>query len=165
MEGGSFRGTGYFGYARATEVLSTKGTDDVVWSVRIISSDDGMNDWMSIGIATKLPQFDVWIDRHDENAIIYDASDGYIRKGMMALHGGIMIATEGDEIHCRFQPKLKKFLITFVSSIRFTLLYLNFQKDQEYSMDIKEDLDYFPVIQGFSIPSAASLFKPDGLEL
>lgn len=168
MEGGSFRATGDCGYARATEVLNTKRTDEVVWSVRNISNDDDSS-YYSTGIATKLQTVKRWIENYDENAIIYDTSSGgkgTIRKGKMALHEDIMIATKGDEIHCRFQPKLKKFLITFVSSIRFTLLYLNFQKDQEYSMDIKEDLDYFPVIQGFSIlQSAASLFKPDGLEL
>ena len=125
MEGGRFRATGDLGYARATEVLNTNRTDEVVWSVKIFC-EDAMCD---IGIATKLKNAGGWIEDYDENAIIYDTSSGgkgTIRKGKMALHEDIMIATKGDEIHCRFQPKLKKFLITFVSSIRFTLLYLDF---------------------------------------
>ena len=122
MEGGRFRVTGNYGYARATEVLNTKRTDEVVWSVKIFCEDETCD----IGIATKLPQFDDWIDSHDENAIFYDTSYGSIQTGKEVLHEDIMIGTEGDEIHCRFQPKLKKFLISFVSSIRFTLLYLDF---------------------------------------
>ena len=39
-------------------------------------------------------------------------------------------------------------------------IYLEFKKDEEFTFDIQEDIDYFPVIQGLS-NSSATLFKPE----
>ena len=36
---------------------------------------------------------------------------------------------------------------------------LELQRDQEYAIDIEEDLDYFPVIQGDFANCSASLIK------
>jgi len=36
---------------------------------------------------------------------------------------------------------------------------LEFQKDKEVAVDIKENIDYFPVMQG-GIDASATLFKP-----
>lgn len=38
--------------------------------------------------------------------------------------------------------------------------YLEFKKDEEHLINIKDDVDYFPVIQGQERDAAASLFKP-----
>ena len=44
------------------------------------------------------------------------------------------------------------------------MLDLEFKKDVEYAVTIKEDVDYFPVIQGwhdrYSTGASATLFKP-----
>ena len=111
VKGGSFRTTSDCGYARATEVLNTKRTDEVVWSVRNISNDDDSS-YYSTGIATKLQTVKRWIENYDENAIIYD-NDGYLRLGEN-ITVNLIHATEGDEIHFRFQPKLKKISLTLV---------------------------------------------------
>ena len=71
-----------------------------------------------VGIATE------WIS-FDENAIIYYLQGGNIWKGNEVLKGTTTKAKSGEplEIHLKFQPKLKKFTISLVSSM-FLNLYL-----------------------------------------
>ena len=104
-----------YGYARATEVMNTKTFHDIRWSVKITSRES----WIDIGIATKLKQkYDVF-GEFDENAIIYESIFG--RTGIWRGNNMIYNISDhdpGDEIHFRFQPKSKTFLISMVSSNR-----------------------------------------------
>ena len=71
------------------------------------------------------------------------------------------------EIHFRFQPNLKKLLVSMVRSqwnsltaLKFLACFnLEFQKGEEYSYDIQENIDYFPFVQGHK-SSKVTLFKP-----
>ena len=109
MEGASFITTYNYGCARAKEIMNSESANDFRWSVRITSAA-----WIFIGIASKLQQ-DKWIEEIDENAIIYFPHDGEIYTGNELFQENIIIAKNGDEVHFRFQPKLKKFSISFVS--------------------------------------------------
>ena len=109
VEGGNFTATDEFGFARATKTMNSQSVNDFRWSVRITSAA-----WIFIGIASKLQQ-DKWIEEIDENAIIYFPHDGEIYTGNKLFQENIIIAKNGDEVHFRFQPKLKKFSISFVS--------------------------------------------------
>ena len=41
------------------------------------------------------------------------------------------------------------------------MFILEFQRDEEYAVDIKEDVDYSPTIQGYKdAETSATLFKP-----
>ena len=93
---------------------------------------------------------------------MYLPYNGQIFEGFDMIENDISEAIDGDEIHFRFQSKLKKFSISFVSSIILDCLerLSEFQKDEEHAVDIKEGVDYFPVIQGTS-GSSAILFKPE----
>jgi hypothetical protein len=140
VEGGSFRKTDYYGFARATETMNSKCSNNFRWSIRLA---DGIG--IYIGIASKL-RINSSISDFDENSIFYAPHVGKIRKGNTVIRRNIIKAKKGDEIHFRFQPKLKKFTISF--------------KDEVHDVDIKEDVDYFPVIQGTISGASATLFKP-----
>ena len=79
---------------------------------------------------------------------MYEPYGGDILQGSEVVNSDITVAENGDEVHFRFLPKLKKFSISLVSSIILDCFYLEFQKDEEHAVDIKEGMDYFPVIQG-----------------
>ena len=156
VEGGSFKTTKDNGFVRAMEIMNSKSSNEFRWSVKI--TDDA---WIAIGIASKLNQKnEVYVS--DENSIMIHPYAGSIWAGNRISHGGLTVTRSGAECHFKFQPKMKKLVITFVSSISSTF-YLDinkeFQKDKEYALDIKEDVDYFPVIQG-TVGGSATLFKP-----
>ena len=111
VEGESFQSTEQAGYARATEIMNSESVNDFRWSVRITNDEK-----IYVGIASKLQQGE-WIENDDENAIIYFPFDGEIYTGTNLFQTNIIEAVSGDAIHFRFQPKLKKFSISFVSSI------------------------------------------------
>ena len=141
------------------EIMNSKSSNEFRWSVRI--TDDP---WIAIGIATKLKQVKAPIfNTQDENSIIFYPCYGNIWAGKTLVHEAICMTNFGAEYHFKFQPKMKKLFILVVSTIILTFLYLNinkkFQKDKEYAVDIKEDIDYFPVIQG-AADASATLFKP-----
>ena len=91
---------------------------------------------------------------------MYLPYNGQIFEGFDMIENDISEAIDGDEIHFRFQSKLKKFSISFVSSIILDCFYLEFQKHEEFAFDIQEDINYFPFVQGNS-NSSATLFKPE----
>ena len=158
VDGESFNTTDEGGFVRALETMNSESANDFRWSVRLTAG------YTYIGVATKLPD-DEWIEHNDVNAIIYEPYGGKILEGKTMVKK-IISAKNGDEIHFRFQPKLKKFSISFVSSIILDCfiefrIYLEFQKDEEHAVDIKEGVDYFPVIQGHTPGSSATLFKPE----
>ena len=64
----------------------------------------------------------------------------------------LQISTKNEEV-VDFICKYNNFDLFFLD------INKKFQKDKEYALDIKEDIDYFPVIQG-GLGASASLFKP-----
>ena len=119
MEGGSFKTTANRGFARAMEIMNSKSSNDFCWSVRI--TDDQCT---AIGIATKLKQINEPIyNKQDENSIIFYPCHGNIWAGQTVLHEGISKTKSGAEYHFRFQPKTKKLLISFVSTIILTFSF------------------------------------------
>ena len=97
--------------------MNSKSSIDFRWSVRL--TDD--KNWITIGIASKLQETDHSIAYQDENAIMFYPFHGVIRNGQTQIIS-IIAAKEGEEIHFRFQPKSKKFTISFVSSIMEQLI-------------------------------------------
>ena len=122
MEGGNFTATDYCGLARATEAMNSQSVNDFRWSVRITGAEG-----ISIGIATKL-QHDEWLEDYDENAIIYMPFAGEIHTEKELFQENIIEAKNGDEVHFRFQPKLKKFSISFVSLKQILIFDKNFRR-------------------------------------
>ena len=112
VEGGVFKATEARGYARATEIMNSKSTHDYRWSIRIIGQES-----IYIGIASKLKRTQDWILYYDENSLTYAPLGGYVWKANTVIEHKFIKADSGDEVHFRFQPKLKKFSISFVSSI------------------------------------------------
>ena len=110
MEGASFITTYNYGCARAKEIMNSESANDFRWSVRITCEEN-----IYIGIATKFQQSYSWIEHNDGEAILYFPQSGKIYKGTNSIQGDIIAAKHEDEIHFRFQPKLKKFSISIVS--------------------------------------------------
>ena len=112
-----------YGYVRATTMMNSKSSNDFRWSVRLTQADTGR--WLGLGIASnELVQNELRkitidnINYYDQNAIVYYPFFGKIRKGEDLVQTyTTRNVTSGDEIHFRFQPKLKKFLIKFVSQL------------------------------------------------
>ena len=100
--------------------MNSKSSNDFRWSIRLTDNNDWIN--TCIGIASKLQETDHNIAYQDENAIVFYPFHGIIRKGQTAIQKNIIAAKEGDEINFRFQPKSKKFTISFVSSIMEQLI-------------------------------------------
>ena len=128
MEGGNFTtrhpdhyGNYKYAVARVKEIMNSKSSNESRWSVRINEKR-----WLATGIATKLQRIDEMIKSYDENAIIFFPFQGSIYKGWEIIQQNITRATKGDEIHFRFQPKLKKLSISFVCSIYVNSLYILF---------------------------------------
>ena len=93
--------------------MNSKSSKTFRWSVRLTG-----NSSVSTGIASKLERKDDWIDSYDENSIFFDPYNEKIYNGMgKYFPSNITNLKPGDEIHFRFQPKLKKFIISFVRSI------------------------------------------------
>ena len=117
MDGGRFRSAEDQGYVRATATMNSKSSNDIRWSVRL--TDGG---WICLGIASnELTQNEQYHKQHinlkDENAIGYFPYTGMIRRGRTAKKTMPTNVKYGDEIHFRFQPKMKKFFIAFVSQL------------------------------------------------
>ena len=92
--------------------MNSKSTHDYRWSIRIIGQES-----IYIGIASKLKRTQDWILYYDENSLTYAPLGGYVWKANTVIEHKFIKADSGDEVHFRFQPKLKKFSISFVSSI------------------------------------------------
>ena len=110
-----FNAHGDNGFARATRKMNSKSKQDFRWSLRLYAANA-----IGIGIASTLPSKNDNIRTFDKNAIIYYPYIGTVMKEMKRLESNIIVANAGDEIHLRFQPQLKKFIITFVCSSIFT---------------------------------------------
>ena len=113
MNGESFKTTEYYAFARVMDIMNTKSSQNFRWSMRL--TGDG---WIYIGIASKLERKNDCIENYDENSILFSPFDKIICKGLSKhFPSNIAIAKSGDEIHFRFQPKLKKFSISMVNLI------------------------------------------------
>ena len=110
---GNFKTAANFGSVRATEVMNCKSSNNFRWSVRLENSGT------YIGITSKLQARDAWVESYDQNSIIYLPLDKLIwYKGKSSFKCRILSkATSGDEIHFKFQPKLKNFSISLVRSV------------------------------------------------
>ena len=104
------------GFVRANETMNSESPHDFRWSVRLTAG------FTHIGIATETPKD----SKLKHYAITYEPYNGKIYEGFQMLKNDISEAINGDEIHFRFQSKLKKFSISFVSSIIFDCFYLEF---------------------------------------
>ena len=120
MDGENFTSTDEFGFSRATERMNSQSTNAFRWSIRITGDN-----YIYIGIASKLRQLE-WIEDVDENAILYFPYTGEIYTENELFQDDIIKAKNGDEVHFRFQPKIKKFSISFVSSMILDCFYREF---------------------------------------
>ena len=125
MEGGCFRSARHYGYVRATAKMNSKSSNDFRWSVRLTGN---ARKWMALGIASnELVQNELSeaIIDYDENAIVFYPFSGNIWRGTTHIQQVNTYLKSGDEIHFRFQPKIKKFLISFVSQLfrHFSFVY------------------------------------------
>ena len=95
--------------------MNCKSSNDFRWSVRLISGDAGIY----IGITSKLQAKDDWVESGDTNSIVYSPLAKHIYKGTSESFECKILpkANTGDEIHFKFQPKLKKFSISLVRSV------------------------------------------------
>ena len=100
-----------YGFTTAMERMNSKSRKEFRWSVRLIKGN-----WIGIGIATSSPPTNDNIRFHDQNAIICHPYSGLVMQEKTTIQSNIINADNGDEIHFRFQPKLKKFSISFVCS-------------------------------------------------
>ena len=110
IDGGTFKSSNEASYARAREVMNSKSPNEFRWSVRITGH---VFDFY-IGIASKLDPKSYFIGNYDEHAIIYAPHDGSIHKEKNQVSINASKAKSGEEIHFRFQPKLKKISLTLV---------------------------------------------------
>ena len=127
MDGGCFMPDQNYGYVRATTMMNSKSSNDFRWSVRLTQADTGNVKVRRLGLgiaSNELVQNELRkitidiINYYDQNAIVYYPFFGKIRKGEDLVQTyTTRNVTSGDEIHFRFQPKLKKFLIKFVSQL------------------------------------------------
>ena len=132
MEGGNFKPAGKYCYAQATEVMNSKSSNDFRWSVRFIVHQN-RPELACFGIASKCRFIhhagSRVADIYDENAIILgfhrtdrrfynritvEKTNGNTQKNLI---NKIISSANEDEIHFRFQSKLKKLSISLVRSI------------------------------------------------
>ena len=133
MDGGCFRPAQNYGYVRATTMMNSKSSNDFRWSVRLTSGGK----WIGLGIASnELVQNELsgesreiqspfWITDYDQNAISFHPFSGSVWRGTTHIQQVNPYLKSGDEIHFRFQPKMKKFFISFVSQLfrHFSFVY------------------------------------------
>ena len=116
VDGKTFKaGENSFSFARATEIMNSKSNNEFRWSVRTT----GRVFNFYIGIATHLERTNGFIGHYDKYAITYSPYDGRICKGGAILQNCFAKVKSGDEMHLRFQPKLKKFSVSVVLILLF----------------------------------------------
>ena len=103
-----------------------------------------------IGIGSKLQRKHNYIGGYDEYAIIYNPYNGTLSKGLNGRSNQLEVIKlkPGEDIHFRFQPKLKKFSISLVCLLlTFTysesLVILNFRKTKNILTISKKESTIF----------------------
>ena len=121
MDGGCFRPAQNYGYVRATTMMNSKSSNDFRWSVRLTGDT---RKWIGLGIASNElvhNELSETIYKNDKNAIVYYPYFGILGSGKASspwsATQSIPKGKSGDEIQFRFQPKMKKFLISIVSQL------------------------------------------------
>ena len=162
MTGGVFKRNGDFAYARAAEEMSTKSETDFEWSVKIYDYC-----CFAIGIASKLKRANEWIEDYDQNAILlsFDSDSQCILEGSIEdqkSHANIKHnPMSGDVIRFRFEPQRKKLVIDLVRVEKFINSFYNkaikIAFEKKYEVDLKDNVNYFPVIQSFTFVEVARL--------
>ena len=130
-----------FGYARATNIMSTKSETDFEWSVKLFGGPD-----FSVGIASKFRPFLSTVNTlncnliytYDQNAIMYSSYNADIRVGENSIHANLMEHQSEDVIKFRFQPRTKKLLIDRTRNSR---------TNGQYEVDLNDDVNYYPFVQ------------------
>ena len=107
MTDGIFKVEGHFGYARATEIMSTQSSTGFEWSIKV------MKDLIYAGIASQFKPEANYIFNYDPTAITYSAwsYNGRIRLGSREIHSNLPGSKTGDIIRFQFQPERKKLVI------------------------------------------------------
>ena len=98
-------------------MMNSKSSNDFRWSVRLTGDT---RRWLGLGIASnELIQNELseTIYKNDKNAIVYYPYFGIIGSGKTSTQQTTTKVKSGDEIHFRFQPKMKRFLISIVSQL------------------------------------------------
>ena len=112
MTNGIFKTSEAYGYARATNVMSTQSPLDFEWSVKLIGG------WrFCVGVASRLERINSFIVEYDQNAILYRSWESHfpdIQIGSDVIHAGVTEYQMGDIIRFRFQSHAKKLLIDLV---------------------------------------------------
>ena len=105
-----FKSSGYFAYARASDVMSTQSSTNFEWSVKLI--DNYHIPYFYVGIASQLKPVEQRIYTYDQDSIIYSDYSKTIKMGRNMIHENV--ARTGDIIHFKFEPSRKKLVIDLV---------------------------------------------------
>ena len=105
MTDGIFKRESGYGYARATEIMSTQSSTGFEWSIQL------MEDIIFAGIASQFKPEKEWIYNYDPTAITYHAWSNGIRLGSEVVHDNLPRSKTGDIIRFQFQPERKKLVI------------------------------------------------------
>ena len=133
MKNGIFKRLDFYGFARATNIMSTKSETDFEWSVKLFGGR-----YFSVGIASQFKPVHKLIYSYDQNAIVYSSWNADIRVGRNPIHSNLMEHQSEDVIKFRFQPRTKKLLIDRTRISRTI---------GHYEVDLKDDVNYIPFVQ------------------
>ena len=100
------------------EEMNSKSPNDFRWSIRL---NDDLR--IYIGIASQLQRKNAFVGNYDEYAIIYTPYAGKIHKERNKIRIDTLTAGIHEEIHFRFQSKLKKFSFSIVCKIIILCLW------------------------------------------
>ena len=105
-----FKRTKAFAFGRAGRRMNTKSRKDFEWSVKLIGDQH-----FHVGIATQFQNKSGHITGYDSEAILY-SSDGNIRVGNKTRYRMDVEQKSEDIINFIFQSRIKKLVITSVST-------------------------------------------------
>ena len=111
---GIFKGLVQYGFARATDVMSTQSPFCFEWSVKCTGSN------LCVGIASELKRKNNFIFNYDQNAILLSVklftndNKPVITRGRNKINSILTEHKDGDTIRFRFDSHAKKLLIDSV---------------------------------------------------
>lgn len=122
--------------------MSTKSETDFEWSIKCFGTN------FRVGITSMLKTENVLICEYDPNSIVYHTQYGspVILAGSTLIHRTGPSYQTGDVIRFRFQPQKKKLLIDLVR-ILMSPTSNSHVKNGHYEIDLRDNVNYFPVIQ------------------
>lgn len=111
---GIFKRLDQYGFARATDVMSTQSPFCFEWSVKCTGS------YLCVGIASELKRKNKFIVNYDQSAILLSVkfftndNKPVITRGNNKIYSNLTEYKDGDIIRFRFDPHAKKLLIDSV---------------------------------------------------